>query len=158
MLLVWTLVLAACAIQLAPAYDQTLVDGLNQRHAQALTLFASVEGGSPASEFGEHRQYYAELIGGFEALRERAAGREIPPLAQRISRLRIVRDFCNSEADPTGCVNASPAALERVLEVLRRMRDRHRTRGLATDLITLFRRDYSTAIAQALTVENALRR
>lgn len=157
-LLLWAILLAACTIQLAPAYDRALAEGLDQNNTAALTLFASLEGGSPASEYGGYRERYAELIGGFEALRQRAATRPIPPLAKRISRLGIVRDFCNSEADPTGCVNASPASLDRVLQVLRRMRDRHRARGLEDDTIGLFRTDYSTAIGQALTVENALRR
>jgi hypothetical protein len=154
----WALVLAACTIQLVPSYDQALVEGLDQANTQALTLFASVESGSPASEFGDYEDRYATLIGTFDALRQRAANRQIPPLAARLSKVRIVRDFCNSESDPAGCVNVSPASLDRVLQVLRRMRDRHRSNGLAEDTVGLFRTDYNTAIAQALTVENALKR
>lgn len=156
--LLWVFVLAACTVQLVPGYDQTLVDGLDQAHPEALALFASVENGSPASKFSDHEERYAAVIGRFEALRQRAMNREIPPLARRISRLSIVQNFCNSASDPTGCVNASPASLGEVLSLIRRMRDTHRSSGLEADTVTLFRNGYNTAIAQAVTVENALRR
>lgn len=157
-ILLWALLLSACTIQLAPGYDQALVEGLDATNTEALTLLASVEDGSPVTEFGEYADDYAQVIGQFDALRQRAENRQIPPLAKRISKLGIVRDFCNSASDPTGCINASPASLKSVLELLRRMRTQHRTRGLAPDTVELFRTGYDTAISQALTVETALRR
>ena len=151
--------LAACTIQLAPDYDQALVEGLDEANTSALTLFAALETGSPQSEFGEYEERYAELIGTFDALRQRALTRQIPPLAARLSRLSIVNSLCNSESDPTGCVNTSPASLEEVLRLLRRMRDTHNgANGLAPDIVQVFRDSYNVAIAQALTVENALKR
>ena len=156
--LLCALVISACTIQLAPGYDKALVEGLDESNTRALTLFASLESGSPASEFEQHEQRYAELIGTFDALRQRAQTRQIPPLAKRLSSLRIAQSFCNSEADPTGCVNASPASLGQVLSLLRRMRNTHRASGLAPDIVNVFRDSYNVAIAQALTVENALQR
>ncbi|MFL6745542.1 MAG: hypothetical protein ACJ8EI_09565 [Sphingomicrobium sp.] len=156
--LLWVLMLAACTIQLVPSYDQALVEGLDGANTEALTLFAAVENGSPAGKFAAHEETYSEVIGTFDALRQRAANRQIPPLAARLSKIRLVRDYCNSDSDPAGCVNVSPASLDRVLAVLRKMRDRHQSRGLEPDTVALFRTDYNTAIAQALTVENALKR
>lgn len=157
--LLWVFVLAACTVQLVPSYDQALVEGLDKANTTALTLFAAVESGSPTSEFGKYEDRYAELIGTFDALRQRALNRQIPPLAKRLSKLSIVRDFCNSESDPTGCLNASPASLDEVLKLLRRMRDTHKSpSGLAPDIVQVFRDSYNVAIAQALTVENALKR
>jgi hypothetical protein len=157
-ILFWTVLLAACTIQLVPNYDQTLVDGLDEANTTALIVFAEVEDGSPQSEFAQFGSRYAELIGKFDALQQRAANRQIPPLAARLSKLSIVRDFCNSKSNPTECVNASPSSLARALEVLRKMRDRHSGSGLARDTVLLFRNDYNTAMGQALTVENALKR
>ena len=151
--------LAACTIQLAPSYDQALVEGLDEANTTALTLFAALETGSPQSEFGEYDDRYAELIGKFDALRQRALARQIPPLAERLTRLSIVRDLCDSESDPSACVNTSPASLDEVLKLLRRMRDAHNgPGGLAPDIVQTFRDSYNVAIAQALTVENALKR
>lgn len=155
---IWLFVLTACTVQLVPGYDQALVEGLDKANTEALTLFAAVESGSPAAKFGDHEQTYSELIGTFEALRQRAENRQIPPLAKRISTIRPLQNFCSSDTDPTGCVNASPASLKRVSEVLRKMRDRHRSAGLEPEVVGLLRNDYNTAIAQALTVENALKR
>lgn len=162
----WFFVLAACTIQLVPSYDQALVDGLDKSNTSALTLFAALENGSPSAKFGDYEERYAGLIGTFDALRQRAKNRQVPPLAKRFSSLRIVSDFCNSETDPTGCVNATPEALLRVTDVLRMMRDRHRKKdkaedgkdGLVAEDVKLFRRDYETAMGQALTLENALKR
>ena len=156
--LLWAVLLAACTVQLAPSYDQALAEGLDTSNKQALTLFAALEGGSPASEFGKYEPRYAEVIGGFDALRQRALTRQIPPLAKRLSSLKIVQGFCNSESDPTGCLNSSPSSLEQVLILLRKMRDNHKSRGLASDAIALARDSYNPAIAQALTIENALKR
>jgi hypothetical protein len=55
-------------------------------------------------------------------------------------------------------VNVSPRSLAVVVSVLRRMRDRHRADGLPRDIVENFRNAYNTAITQALTVENALKR
>lgn len=157
-MLLWAFVLAACTVQLAPAYDPALVQGLDQTNVQALTLFAELEAGSPPSEFPSYAPRYAALIGQFDALRQQAMARQIPPLAKRLSSLKLVEKLCKSDIDPTACVNTTPASLAQVLGNLRRMRDTHRTAGLQPDIVTLFRGGYDPAIAQALTVENALKR
>jgi len=156
--LLWALVLAACTVQLAPAYDPALVQGLDQTNTQALTLFAELETGSPASDFSTYAPRYAALIGQFDALRQQAMARQIPPLAKRLSGLKLVEKLCKSETDPTACVNTSPASLAQILSTFRRMRDTHRSAGLQPDIVVLFRGNYDPAIAQALTVENALKR
>jgi len=157
--LLWVFVLAACTIQLVPSYDQALVEGLSEANTAALTLFAALESGSPPSEFAEYEDRYAELIGKFDALRQRALTRQIPPLAKRISSIRTVASFCDSEDNPTSCLNASPDSLKSVLALLRRMSNQHNTgSGLAPDIVETFRDSYNAAITPALTVENALKR
>lgn len=154
--LLWVFVLAACTIQLVPPYDQALVDGLDQANTQALALFAAVEKGSPAARFGDYEQRYAEVIGRFEALQERALRRPTPPLAGRLARLPALRPICGN--DPATCLNTSPTVLATVLTQFRQMRDTHQSRGLAPDIVTNFRDGYNTAIANAMAVENALKR
>lgn len=156
--LLWAVLLAACTVQLVPSYDQALVEGLDQANTAALTLFASVETGSPAAKFVDYEHTYADVIGKFDALQQRAASRQIPPLATRLSKLKIVEAYCNSATDPASCLNVSPSSLNVVLATLRQMRDTHKKSGLAPDAVDLFARQYKTAVAQALTVENALKR
>ncbi len=89
----WLAFLAGCTVQLAPSYDPALVEGLFHNNEQALVFFAKVENGSPATEFDTHEDQYAVLVGGFDALRERAASRYVPPLAARLADMRIVREL-----------------------------------------------------------------
>ncbi|MEO9600258.1 hypothetical protein [Parasphingorhabdus sp.] len=149
---------SGCAIQLVPDYDQALLDGLNDANTEALTLFAQVESGSTAEEYPSHARDYAVLIGKFGALRQRAQSRYVPPLASRLAEKKIIRDFCASETNPNGCLNASPASIGEILANIRRMRDLHRERGLQSGAVVAFRNRYDIQIDQALTVENALKR
>ena len=156
--LMWLVVLSACTIQLVPSYDQALVEGLDQANKETLTLFAAVESGSPKEKFSDYEDRYATLIGTFDALRERAASRQVPPLAARLSKMKFVQGFCNSDSNPASCVNVSPLSHAQVLKDLRQMRDTHRSSGLEPSTVVSFRNDYETAVGQALTVENALKR
>ena len=150
--------LSGCAIQLVPDYDQALLGGLNAANTEALTLFAQVEDGSTAEEFGNYARDYAVLIGKFGALRQRAQSRYVPPLASRLAEKKIIRDFCASETNPNGCLNASPESIGEILSNLRTMRNLHRDRGLTSGAVVAFRNRYDIQIDQALTVENALKR
>ena len=152
------LLFSGCAIQLVPDYDQALIEGLSDANTEALTLFAQVENGSTAEEYSEYARDYAVLIGKFGALRQRAQSRYVPPLAGRLAEKKIIRDFCASETNPNGCLNASPESIGEILSNLRQMRDLHRQRGLEAGAVIAFRNRYDIQIDQALTVENALKR
>ena len=56
------------------------------------------------------------------------------------------------------CLNATPESIAMVLSTLRTMRTTHRNEGLEPAIVTLFQREYLTAVDQALTVEAALER
>lgn len=153
-----SLLLSACTIQLAPDYDSALVDGLNANNVDALTLFAALEGGSDQANFSEFADDYAETIGAFEALRQRAETRPIPRLASRLDQVSFISDICNAQVDANECINASPAAIGTVVSTLQTVRRRHRDDGLPADLVELFKGQYMAAIRRALFVEQALER
>ena len=152
------LLLSACTIQLAPDYDEALVDRLDVANTQALTHFAAVQDGSPQEEFGQYENRYSMLIGEFAALKQRAETRQTPPLASKLTKIKFLSTFCNVKVDASSCVNASPASLQSVIDVMSRMRRTHKNIGLTADLVTGFETAYETAIKQALTVERALKR
>ncbi|QJB70006.1 hypothetical protein [Parasphingorhabdus halotolerans] len=152
------LILSGCAIQLVPDYDQALVAGLDDANVAALTLFANLEEGSPTEEFTDYKNDYARLIGKFEALRQRANARAVPPLASKLAKKNIMPTFCRPENNPAECLNASPKSMAEIVSNLRVMRAFHKTRGLVPDAVADFRNRYDTQIDQALTVENALKR
>lgn len=150
--------LSACTISLVPAYDEALTADLEDANKQALVLFAKLENGSPANKFSDFTDSYSELIGAFEDLKQRAETRPMPPLAKRLQKTEIFQSFCNSKDNPMSCLNASPGSMGQVLTTLRMMRDTHRVSGLTAALMPGFKREYETAIRQALTVESALKR
>jgi len=150
--------LAGCAVRLAPDYDVALLNGITETNTAALKLFADVETGSDATEFPDYRDDYATAIAAFEGLRLRADARPIPPLADRISKMPFLSSVCDPAQAPAQCLNATGNALKEVVDVLRTMRDRHRTQGLSPDAVQLLRGRYDQEIHQALTVETALDR
>lgn len=157
--LLWLFVLTACTIQLVPTYDQALVDGLNKANTETLTLFAELEGQELGKEsFATYEARYASVIGQFDALRQRAEARDVPPLAQRLLKLKTVERLCGTGVGATECVNITPKRLENILAGLRTLRDRHRNRGLASDSIELARGNYDPPIQLVLSIENALKR
>jgi hypothetical protein len=151
-------VLSACTVGLVPAYDADLAEGLSAAHANALVQFARVEEGSPREDYPAHAETYAVLIGAFGELRSRAATRPIPPLATRLAKTSVFRRVCPATDDPEVCLNATPESIASVLSTLRTMRTTHRTEGLEPAIVDLFKREYLTAVDQALTVEAALQR
>ncbi len=152
------LLVAACAIQLVPDYDPALLDGTNDANVAALTLFAQVEDGSPQSEYPLYSPRYADVIGKFEALRQSASARYVPPLAEQLAERNILRDFCDTGENPAACLNVTPESMGEIVSTLRRMRQLHRDSGLEPVAVAAFRNRYDIQIDQVLTIENALRR
>lgn len=159
-ILLWFFALAACTIHLVPSYDQGLVDGLNKANTETLTLFAELEGRNDLGKdtFATYEGRYASVIGQFSALKLRADARDVPPLAQRLLKLKAVERLCGTGADATECVNITPKRLDNIIAGLRTLRNQHRDRGLAPDSIDLARGNYDPPIQLVLSVENALKR
>ncbi len=155
--------LAACETQLAPPYDETLVEELTAADEKTLVLFSAVSDGSEASAFPQFAPRYEELIGKFGALGHRAEARPVPPLAQKLAdqlaKYKVLREVCGGDqGDPGSCVNSSPSAINTIVENLSKMRQTHKATGLQEDAVALFENAYKISIQQALTVETALKR
>lgn len=69
---------AACAVRLAPEYDPSIVQGIEQANERAMVLFASVAQGVPARTFPTRAESYAEVIGKLSALRLFVKARPAP--------------------------------------------------------------------------------
>ena len=149
------LVLGACAVTLAPAYDAGLVARLNAANEKTLTLFSAVKNGSPASAFPNFAARYDELIGAFDAARIQAEAREVPSVSQRVLDLVGGSDIC---PEPEDCANPTPRILATVTGNLDRMKATHAARGLQSDIVEIFKEAHETSIRQALEVENAFKR
>jgi hypothetical protein len=161
--LVW---LSGCATQLAPAYSQSIVDGLNGANTQTQTLFATVSAGVGADTYAAQRQAtYNGLIGQFTALESQVAARPMPqPLigtggSETLSQWQKVL-----ETAPT------KGSLETIVSIITKMRDEDAKSGfkavitgcssaaLDPSLVCGFQNAYTQNFDSALTYEMALKR
>lgn len=87
---VFAVFLTACSINLAPAHDPSLVQGLSDANNDAMILFADVSTGVDEATFGERRETYNSIIGRIDALRLQASARPLPsPAVSRTLRERL---------------------------------------------------------------------
>jgi hypothetical protein len=144
------LFLTACAVQLAPGYDPSLVAGIDSANEEAMSLFASVSSGVSAATFGRREDHYNTVIGKLEALRISAASR---PAA---SGSLFLRQATAGEI-PT-LESPTPDILNDARKPIETMRDTDRSRGLTPNLVEGFKRSFEIRMQQALVYEKALRR
>ena len=149
------LLLSACQTAFAPPYDPTLVTGFNEANTEALVLFAAVSGGSAAAAYGDHSGQYDSVIGAFDALELQAAVRQVPEFPTQILE-RVVPQGC-SGADACSN-NPTPFNLERIINNLNVMRERHASMGLSAGYVALRKVDHEIYARNVLIVEEYLKR
>ena len=135
--LVAVLAVAGCTIQLAPSYDQGIVDDLGKANRDALILYAGVSGGTTAATFPGRERDYNTVIGEFDAVRTEARARANPN-----PKVTVPTKFA---------VNA-------IIDNIVSLRDRDKTSGLTQTFVTGHKQSYEISFDQALTYERALKR
>jgi len=150
-----SLVLAGCAIKLAPEFDPDIVEGLTSANEEAMTLFASVSAGADQGTFAEYETSYNQLIGKFDALRLEAQARPDPSTPSLIN---VVSEQLPAADDIAQLETPTPEILANIVATLTQMRDDHQAKGLTAGAVTLFKESFETKMDQALTYEKALER
>jgi hypothetical protein len=150
------LFLGACAIQLAPAYDKQIVQGLESTSEAVMIQYAAVGEGSEKSKFSKMEPKYNELIGKLDALRMLSQSRYVPAYPTR----GLFRRF-----NPDANVKASEQyqapsirAIEGMVRTLSELRDDHRDKGLKKLNVAASKNQFEIYLDQALTYERALER
>jgi hypothetical protein len=158
LLLTLCLFLAACATQLAPDYDEALLEGLSDANAEVMTLFASASGGTSANTFPAREDRYNNLIGRLDAMVIAAGARPVPQnrVTDTINRLLEARGHQPLENDDA--TPPSAHAIARVSETLGKMRDTDKKQGLTALEVMAFRGQAVIYFDQAITYENFLQR
>ena len=154
-LLLVSLLLAGCAIKLAPEFDPDIVEGLTSANEEAMTLFASISGGASKESFAEYEPSYNQLIGQFDALRLEAQARPDPSTPSLID---VVSEQLPALDEIAKLETPTPEILENIVTTLTQMRDDHQNDGLKVGAVTLFKASFETKMDQALTYEKALER
>src|SRR5579864_78114 len=77
-------VIGGCATQLAPQYDQAILDGLISTNKSAQTFFASLGTQVGKETYQNRTGTYSNLIGSLNALEIQSRSRPIPPDADLV--------------------------------------------------------------------------
>lgn len=150
------LALSACAIQLAPAYDKQIVEGLQASSEAALVHYANVSQGAKASDFPKQEEEYNKLIGKLDAIRVLSQSRYVPAFPTR-GLFRRFNPTANVAASETNQAPSTTAIAEMV-NTLTALRDKHRDDGLTKGFVKASKNQFETFLDQAMTYERALER
>ncbi|WLE62127.1 hypothetical protein [Burkholderia plantarii] len=168
-------VLSGCTIQLAPSYDQSVVDRLNKTNASALTLFTSLEQGVKPQEYQKYDAQFSQVIGSYKSLRDQVTTRPVPALGKAfVEKAKLIKspdgkslldDICSDAGD---CVYPTPKIIDSIVDTLEAVRRFAGNSGFApaTGSCTGSERTgvrryeciYQHEAMQALYVESALKR
>ena len=77
-LAVLSLFFVSCAVQLAPSYDDQLIDGLNQLNEKSNVYFESMSGDISTKKYEKFEAKYDDLIGKTQALITQSSARPVP--------------------------------------------------------------------------------
>lgn len=157
-LLCTSLLLSACAVQLAPSYDKSVVEQLNGVNTATMTLLASVANGTKADDFASRSASYTSLIGQLDALAILAGARPMPK--------NKVNDAINKALEKRGIASmgeddATPPsahAVKKIAETISKMRDTDMKQGITAFEVRAFKGQAAIYLDQAITYENFLQR
>lgn len=149
------LVVGACTTQLAPLYDQALVEGLTSVNAKTMELMASAVGGTTKETFVNRENQYNKVIGSLDALALQAAVRPAPT-----NSLATAINSMGNESGVSGesQVISSSTALKEISKTVSRMREIDKKQGVTGFEVQAFKGQVLIYMDQALTYEAALER
>lgn len=144
-----------CQTTLAPAYDQAIVDGVTQNSELALRFFASLEGGTEATDFATREDTYNVLIGAFESLKIQAHSRPVPK--------NIAIDKINEllQAKGSSIISGdypSAFAFGQIADTFKKMKQTDSQNGLKPLALKAFKGQVEIFLDQAITYESFLKR
>jgi hypothetical protein len=148
---------AGCALRLAPNYDQTVIDGLTATNIEAMELFASTSGGVSKESYPARESKYNGLIGALDALRLQSSTRPVPRpvLAQVFSS----GPKANFKLEDIVMLDApSTDSIKLMVNTFTKMRDTDKLQGLTAVEVSAFKGQFEISMDQALTYEKALQR
>jgi len=157
LILISSALLFSCAVQLAPAYDVKIYDGIIALNNEAQVFFASAENGLKKNEYHEAEPTYNEIIGSLQSLIIQLDARPVPEskMLDKINeklKKEGIAPFDLSENLPTR------NALQIILERFVNLKTNHATRDIKPLEISTATQAFNIAIDQAITFESHLER
>ncbi len=156
LLVVMSLYLAACPMQLAPLYDKAIVDGITSTNKSIMVLFASASTGTTAETFNTRSDAYNNVIGSIDALEIQSKARPIP----KSGVLDEVNKYLDKRGVPAVSNSEIPSAtaLDGISKTLTMMRNTDKKQGLTATEVQAFKNQTDIYMDQAITYESFLQR
>ena len=151
------LVLGACTVQLAPAYDEFIDTSLADLNTAIAAFIAGVPtDGYDQASFDNHQQFYAATLGRIQALKTRAAARPVPePAVVQWLGLGETAETVAGVGDQLPTVQSLGIVADRITN----LRDRHNSdSGLGQTFAVRTGEQIQIALSNAITYELALKR
>ncbi|MBV9931471.1 MAG: hypothetical protein JO013_11075 [Alphaproteobacteria bacterium] len=152
--------LSACMVQLAPAYDTTIVGGLNSANQDIHALFAQIGTATTPDTFSARKPQYDQIVAELGATETQIRTRPMPSsaaikkAAAALARMHVA----GVAVDPNFTVYPSARAVADLKDTIQHMEAADEKTGLRGGLLAAFQNQAETFLTQAMTYENYLKR
>jgi hypothetical protein len=152
--------LSACMVQLAPAYDASIVAGVQSANQDIQLLFAQIGADADVATFSARKPQYDKIVGELGAAELQIKARPIPnakaitKAAAALARLHVA----NVTVDPGFTAYPSARAVRDLQDTIQHMEGFDQKAGLHGAAILAFKNQADVFLTQALTYENYLKR
>jgi hypothetical protein len=153
--------ISACTAQLAPQYDQAIVDGLNTTNRDIQVLFASIGSNATKASFPSREDSYRRIIGSLNALVIQVEARPTPSTSVNLKDVNAalarigVAQIAN---DPNFSDVPSARSIKNAADTIEHMQTADASSGLRGYAIKAFENQTNVYITQALVYETFLKR
>lgn len=152
--------LSACMVQLAPAYDASIVGGLDSANQDIQLLFAQIGSEVDATTFSDRKPQYDKIVGELGAAELQIRARPMPnskaitKAAAALARLHVA----DVTVDPGFTAYPSARAVHGLQDTIQHMEGFDEKAGLRGAAVLAFKNQADVYLTQALTYENYLKR
>lgn len=153
--------IAGCTTQLAPAYDQSVLDNLNAANKDIQTLFAKIGPGAAADTVKDRKDSYVKIVGELNALVIQIKARPSPVGAvniQDVNKVLADMKIAGIETDPKVTDTPSARSVQDEADSIGRMRTHDEKYGLEGGALASFKGDATVYMTQAIAYETFLKR
>jgi len=149
-----SLMISACAVKMAPDYDQSVITKLTACNEKIATYFTSFD---PSKAYADRHAFYDDVIG-----QESALGIELRarPTPQPLVLNWLGFDRADTEVGKIAKSTEAPSinAVAMIVKRLEYLRDEDKNKALSAPLVALTRGEVESFMVDALTYEMALKR
>jgi len=152
---------SACTVHFAPAYDQSIADGLTAASKDIQTLFASMSTGVPAATYSSRQDAYNKIIGELATIEQQIKVRPDPanpPSQQEINQLLQQHGVPLPAVPAPASATPSAGSVAHVADTIATMKTQDQSGGLHVDEVKAFAGQSNIYLAQAIAYETFLKR